>query len=82
MKKVRITTPYGDMVAQLYSNETPKTVDNFLKLEQSSSFEYTELLKVTNKNMIIEIFFIIFFFFFLFYRILFFSQSKLKLLPL
>jgi peptidyl-prolyl cis-trans isomerase B (cyclophilin B) len=32
MSKVRITTPNGVMVAELYDNETPKTVENFLKL--------------------------------------------------
>jgi len=32
MSKVRITTPNGAMIADLYDNETPKTVENFLKL--------------------------------------------------
>jgi peptidyl-prolyl cis-trans isomerase B (cyclophilin B) len=32
MSKVRITTPNGAMVAELYDNETPNTVENFLKL--------------------------------------------------
>ena len=32
MSKVRITTPNGEMTAVLYDNETPKTVENFLKL--------------------------------------------------
>ena len=32
MSKVRITTPNGAMIADLYDNETPNTVNNFLKL--------------------------------------------------
>ena len=32
MSKVKISTAKGDMVAELYDNETPITVNNFLKL--------------------------------------------------
>ena len=32
MTKVKITTDKGDMIAELYDNETPITVNNFLKL--------------------------------------------------
>lgn len=32
MAKVKITTHYGDMIAELYENETPGTVRNFLQL--------------------------------------------------
>lgn len=32
MTKVKISTAKGDMIAELYDNETPKTVDNFLSL--------------------------------------------------
>ena len=32
MSKVKISTDKGDMIAELYDNETPITVNNFLKL--------------------------------------------------
>jgi len=32
MSKVKITTHYGDMICELYDNETPITVKNFLQL--------------------------------------------------
>jgi len=32
MSKVKISTEKGDMIVELYDNETPKTVQNFLKL--------------------------------------------------
>lgn len=32
MSKVKISTDMGDMIAELYDNETPITVNNFLKL--------------------------------------------------
>ena len=32
MSKVKISTAKGDMIAELYDNETPITVSNFLKL--------------------------------------------------
>jgi peptidyl-prolyl cis-trans isomerase B (cyclophilin B) len=32
MSKVKISTDRGDMIAELYDNETPITVSNFLKL--------------------------------------------------
>lgn len=32
MSKVKISTDKGDMIAELYDNETPVTVGNFLKL--------------------------------------------------
>ena len=32
MSKVKISTAKGDMIAELYDNETPKTVNNFLEL--------------------------------------------------
>lgn len=32
MAKVKISTHYGDMIAELYENETPGTVRNFLSL--------------------------------------------------
>lgn len=32
MSKVKISTQKGDMIVELYDNDTPKTVNNFLKL--------------------------------------------------
>lgn len=32
MSKVKISTAKGDMIVELYDSETPKTVNNFLKL--------------------------------------------------
>ena len=32
MTKVKISTDKGDMIAELYDNETPITVNNFLDL--------------------------------------------------
>ena len=32
MSKVKISTQKGDMIVELYDNDTPKTVANFLKL--------------------------------------------------
>ena len=32
MSKVKISTQKGDMIVELFDNETPKTVQNFLKL--------------------------------------------------
>jgi peptidyl-prolyl cis-trans isomerase B (cyclophilin B) len=32
MTKVKISTEKGDMIAELYDKETPKTVQNFIKL--------------------------------------------------
>ena len=32
MSKVKISTAKGDMIAELYDQETPITVNNFLKL--------------------------------------------------
>ena len=52
MKKVRITTPYGDMVAQLYSNETPKTVDNFLKLTKEGFYNDLKFHRVIPEFMV------------------------------
>ena len=31
MTKVKISTEKGDMIAELYDKETPKTVQNFIK---------------------------------------------------
>jgi len=52
MKKVRITTPYGDMVAQLYSTETPKTVDNFLKLTKEGFYKDLKFHRVIPEFMV------------------------------
>tara|TARA_R100000664_G_C2758676_1_gene147786 strand:+ start:3969 stop:4400 length:432 start_codon:yes stop_codon:yes gene_type:complete len=38
MSKVRITTPHGDMVADLYDADTPNTVKNFLKLTKENFY--------------------------------------------
>ena len=32
MSKIKISTDKGDMIAELYDNETPITTNNFLKL--------------------------------------------------
>ena len=32
---VKIETSKGDMVAELYADDTPKTVENFVKLTKS-----------------------------------------------
>tara|TARA_R110000787_G_scaffold35575_1_gene91256 strand:+ start:3293 stop:3724 length:432 start_codon:yes stop_codon:yes gene_type:complete len=52
MKKVRITTPHGDMVAELYSNETPKTVDNFLKLTKEGFYNDLNFHRVIPEFMV------------------------------
>lgn len=38
MSKVKISTDRGDMIAELYDNETPVTVNNFLKLIDSKFY--------------------------------------------
>jgi cyclophilin family peptidyl-prolyl cis-trans isomerase len=38
MSKVKISTAKGDMVAELYDNETPITVKNFLDLIENINF--------------------------------------------
>ena len=37
--KVKIETSRGDMIAELYENETPKTVENFVKLTNEGFYE-------------------------------------------
>jgi peptidyl-prolyl cis-trans isomerase B (cyclophilin B) len=39
MTKVKISTPKGDMVAELYDNETPVTVKNFLSLVDKKFYD-------------------------------------------
>lgn len=39
MSKVKITTAKGDMIAELYDNETPITVENFLKLVNNKFYD-------------------------------------------
>lgn len=39
MTKVKISTPKGDMIAELYDNETPATVNNFLSLVDKKFYD-------------------------------------------
>lgn len=39
MSKVKISTEKGDMIAELYDNETPITVNNFLKLIKNKFYD-------------------------------------------
>lgn len=39
MTKVKISTPKGDMIAELYDNETPITVNNFLSLVDKKFYD-------------------------------------------
>lgn len=39
MSKVKISTKKGDMICELYDNETPITVNNFLKLIQDKFYD-------------------------------------------
>jgi peptidyl-prolyl cis-trans isomerase B (cyclophilin B) len=39
MTKVKISTPKGDMIAELYDNETPGTVKNFLTLVDKKFYD-------------------------------------------
>ena len=39
MTKVKISTQKGDMIAELYDNETPGTVQNFLKLVNDKFYD-------------------------------------------
>lgn len=39
MSKVKISTPKGDMIAELYDNETPITVNNFLSLVDKKFYD-------------------------------------------
>lgn len=39
MSKVKISTKKGDMIAELYDNETPNTVNNFLNLVESKFYD-------------------------------------------
>lgn len=49
--RVKITTPYGEMVAVLY-NETPRHRDNFLMLADSGFYDSTLFHRVMNNFMI------------------------------
>ena len=39
MSKVKISTNKGDMIVELYENETPTTVENFLKLTNNNFYD-------------------------------------------
>jgi len=51
MAKVKISTPYGDMIARLY-DETPAHRDNFLKLAREGFFDGTLFHRVIKDFMI------------------------------
>jgi len=46
MAKVKITTNYGDMIAELYENETPITVRNFLSLVGKKFYDNLDFHRV------------------------------------
>jgi len=48
MTKVLISTAKGDMVAELYDNETPITVNNFLSLIGKGFYDGLNFHRVIN----------------------------------
>lgn len=50
--KVRIETSRGDMIAELYENETPKTVENFVKLTNKGFYEGLKFHRVIPNFMV------------------------------
>ena len=49
--RIKISTPYGDMVAELY-NETPKHRDNFIKLVKEGWYKNSPFHRIIKKFMI------------------------------
>ena len=52
MSKVKISTAKGDMIAELYDNETPKTVNNFKKLISEGFYDGLNFHRVIPDFMI------------------------------
>jgi peptidyl-prolyl cis-trans isomerase B (cyclophilin B) len=52
MTKVKISTSKGDMIAELYDNETPTTVENFLKLTNNNFYDGLNFHRVIPNFMI------------------------------
>jgi len=50
--KVKIETSRGDMIAELYENETPKTVENFVKLTNEGFYEGLKFHRVIPNFMV------------------------------
>ncbi|WP_439113184.1 peptidylprolyl isomerase [Hydrogenophaga sp.] len=50
--KVRITTPMGDIVLELYPDKAPKTVDNFLQYVRDKHYDGTIFHRVMDGFMI------------------------------
>jgi len=48
MTKVKISTTHGDMIAELYDLETPKTVGNFLDLVEKKFYDGLNFHRVIN----------------------------------
>ena len=52
MSKVKISTHRGDMICELYDNETPITVNNFLKLTKQKFYDGLNVHRVIPDFMI------------------------------
>jgi len=52
MTKVKISTEKGDMIAELYDKETPKTVQNFIKLISEKFYDGLNFHRVIPNFMI------------------------------
>jgi cyclophilin family peptidyl-prolyl cis-trans isomerase len=52
MSKVKISTHRGDMICELYDNETPITVNNFLKLTKQKFYDGLNFHRVIPDFMI------------------------------
>jgi len=50
--KVKIETSRGDMIAELYENETPKTVENFVQLTNEGFYEGLKFHRVISNFMV------------------------------
>ena len=50
--KVKIETSRGDMIAELYENEVPKTVENFVKLTNDGFYEGLKFHRVISNFMV------------------------------
>jgi len=50
--KVKIETSRGDMVAELYKDATPKTVENFVKLTNEGFYEGLKFHRVISNFMV------------------------------
>ena len=52
MSKVKISTDKGDMIAELYDNDTPITVNNFLRLIEKKFYDGLNFHRVIPNFMI------------------------------